>query len=237
MALLITMGRVSQSTTPLSSPAPARKRSRRGLTVLGVLLLVTGLSLIGLYVWDAYFNPVMDTKAARQQVDEVKKEWAQGKTPSTKIPGNAVALMRIPEFGADYEVAVVTGTTPYALNIGVGWFENTAAPGQIGNFSVAGHRGASGPFVPLLDLKPGARIVVETRQATYIYALTSSAADLTVDKSETWVIDPVPTRPGTTTGPVAKPTERLITLVTCRNFFHSPERSIAFGKLIETIDR
>ncbi len=231
------MGRVSQRTTRLWSAAPPPKGSRRGLTVLGVLLLVTGLSLIGLYVWDAYVNPVMDTKAARQQVDEVKKEWAQGRTPSATIPGNAVALMRIPEFGADYEVAVVTGTTPDALNIGVGWFDDTAAPGQVGNFSVAGHRGASGPFVPLLDLKPGARIVVETRQATYIYALTSSAADLTVDKAETWVIDPVPTRPGAAAGPAAEPTERLITLVTCRNFFHSPERSVAFGKLIETIDK
>ena len=234
------VGESSTTTLPPAVPpaAPAPKPRRRwGLTIVGLVLLLAGLGLLGVYVWDAYFNPVMDTKAAKQQVDEVKKEWAQGRTPSSKIPGNAIALMRIPDFGPDFEVAVVTGTTPYALNVGVGWFENTAGPGEVGNFAVAGHRGASGPFVPLLDLKPGARIVIETRKATYIYALTSSAADLTVDKTETWVIDPVPVRPGSGRTSSAEPTKRLITLVTCRNFFHSPERSVAFGELVETIKK
>lgn len=207
------------------------------MTVLGSVLLVAGLGLLGFYLWDAYLNPVMDTKAARQQVDEVKKSWAAGRTPASTIPGNAVGLIRIPEFGPDFEVAVMTGTTPYALSVGVGWFEDTAAPGQIGNFAVAGHRGPSGAFVPLLDLKPGARIIVETHDAIYVYALTSSAADLTVDKTETWVVNPIPARPGSEPAPLAKPSKRLITLVTCRNFFHSPERSVAFGELIETIKK
>ena len=41
------------------------------------------------------------------------------------------------------------------------------------------------------------------------------AADLTVDKTETWVIDPVPVRPGSGRTSSAEPTKRLITLVTC----------------------
>ena len=231
------MGRVGETDT-LIRPAPMpdeSPRRRRGgwLTVLGVLMLVTGMTFLGLYVWDAYFNPVMDTKAAQQRVDEVKKQWAEGRTPSSKIPGNAVALLRIPEFGPDYEVAVMTGTSEAALNAGVGWFDHTAATGEVGNFAVAGHRGASGPFVQLLDLKPGSRVIIETRKKIFVYALTNHPKDLTVDKSETWVIDPVPVRPGDDQ-PAAKPTKALITLVTCRNFFHSPERSIAFGELIET---
>ena len=236
-------GSVGTSSTTATPPAGSsgnttpRAWRRWGLTVIGAVLLAAGLGMLGFYLWDAYLNPVMDTKAAQQQVDEVKKGWAQGRDPASQIPGGAVALMRIPEFGPDFEVAVMTGTTPYALNVGVGWFENAAAPGQLGNFAVAGHRGAFGPFVPLLDLKPGARIIVETRKATYVYALTSSAADLTVDKSETWVVNPVPVRPGSGGAPSAKPTQRLITLVTCRNFFHSPERSVAFGELIETVKK
>lgn len=209
------------------SPAPRRWP----LTVLGVVLLVTGLAFLGLYVRDAYFDPVMDVKAARQQVDEVKQEWAKGKSPSSKIPGTTVALMRIPAFGNDFVVPVVSGTTPYALSVGVGWFDHTAAPGQIGNFAVAGHRGASGPFVPLLDLEPGSRVIVETRTATYFYALTNYPRNETVDSYQTWVIDPVPGRPDVT------PTKKLITLITCRNFFHSAERSVAFGELVETIEK
>lgn len=232
------VGESGTTTLPpaVDDPVP-RPRARRSLTAVGLLLLVAGLGLIGFYVWDAYFNPVMDTRAARQQVDELKREWAQGRTPSSRIPGNAVALIRIPDLGPDFEVAVVTGTTPYALNVGVGWFEQTAAPGRVGNFAVAGHRGASGPFVRLLELRAGARIVVETRTATHVYALTGSAADLTVDKSETWVIDPVPVAPGSGRTPATEPTRRLITLVTCRNFFHSAERSVAFGELVETIEK
>lgn len=225
------VGHLHTLTPPEAAPERPAKKRRWPLTLLGVLLLATGLGFLGLYVWDAYFNPVMDVKAARQQVDEVKREWAKGESPSSKIPGNAVALMRIPEFGSDFEVAVVTGTTPYSLNVGVGWFDDTAAPGQVGNFAVAGHRGASGPFVPLLDLTPGSRVIVETRTATYVYALTNYPKNQTVDKYETWVIDAVPGKPD------AKPTKKLITLITCRNFFHSAERSVAFGELVETIDK
>jgi len=174
---------------------------------------------------------VIDVAAAKQQVGQVKKEWAQGTKPSSKIPGNAVALMRIPDFGPDFEVAVMTGTTEYSLSVGVGWFDHTAAPGRVGNFAVAGHRGASGPLVPLLDLKPGSRVIVETRDNVFVYALTNYPKDLTVDKYQTWVIDPVPGQPD------AEPTKKLITLVTCRNFFHSAERSVAFGELVETIKK
>lgn len=227
-----TMDAVSDLTTVAPpAPPPSPPPRRRLLTVLGVLLVAAGLSFVGVYYWDAYVDPVIDVKLAAQQVDEVKKQWAQGKKPSSKIPGHAVALIRIPEFGPKFEVAVVTGTTPYSLSVGVGWFDHTAAPGQVGNFAVAGHRGASGPFVPLLDLKPGSRVIVETRDATFVYALTNAPKDLTVDKYQTWVIDPVPGKPE------AKPTDKLITLVTCRNFFHSPERSVAFGELVETIKK
>lgn len=226
------VGDITTVTPPAPAPdSPAPRRRRRLVTVLGVLLVVTGLVFVGLYVYDAYVDPVIDVKAAQQQVEKVKKEWAEGTKPSSKIPGNAVALMRIPEFGPQFEVAVVTGTTEYSLSVGVGWFDHTAAPGQVGNFAVAGHRGASGPFVPLLDLKPGSRVIVETRDATYVYALTNDPNKLTVDKYQTWVIDPVPGEPE------AKPTKRLITLITCRNFFHSAERSVAFGELVETIKK
>ncbi len=226
------VGDINTVTMPASSPQPPPSRPRRRLlTVLGVLLVATGLTFLGVFIWEAYLNPVIDVKGAQQQVDQVKKEWAEGKKPSSTIPGNAVALIRIPEFGPRFEVAVVTGTTEYSLSVGVGWFDRTAAPGQVGNFAVAGHRGASGPFVPLLDLKPGSRVIVETRDATYVYALTNHPKDLTVDKSQTWVIDPVPGRPD------AKPTEKLLTLITCRNFFHSAERSVAFGELVETIEK
>ena len=43
----------------------------------------------------------------------------------------------------------------------------------------------------------------------------------TVKPSDTWVLDPVPGNPR------ESPTKSLITLTTCEDLFHSPDRSIA----------
>ena len=42
------------------------------------------------------------------------------------------------------------------------------------------------------------------------------------------MLDPVPDEPGAT------PTEALITLTTCQDLFHSPDRSVGFGHLAST---
>ncbi|QLQ15115.1 MAG: class E sortase [Micropruina sp.] len=211
------------------APRRARRTRRPVLRWLGGLLVLIGLACVGWYTYQAYFEPVIDEQGARAQVSEVKKRWAQGMPETAPVPDQAMGLLRVPGFGPDYEVAVVDGISEYALSVGVGWFPGTAGPGQIGNFALAGHRGRSGPFVQLPELEQGALIQVETRDAIYTYRLTNNPSDLTVDKSETWVIDPVPGHPD------AKPTKALITLITCANFFHSPERSVAFGELVETV--
>jgi sortase A len=145
------------------------------------------------------------------------------------IPGEAIGLLRIPAFGADYEVPILNGTDLSVLSKGVGHYESTAAPGQIGNFAVAGHRVTHGqPFAQLLDLKQGDEVIVETRDAIYTYALDDSPRQLTVKDSDTWVIDPVPGQPD------IKPTQPLITLTTCQDLFRSADRSIGFGHLIST---
>ena len=209
-------------------PPRRAKRRRFPLAVLGALLLVAGLGGLGWFGYQAYLQPVVDVAGTARPVEEVKRQWENDTiTPST-IPGNAIALLRIPDFGPDFEVAVVSGPTEYALSIGVGWFPETAQPGKVGNFAVAGHRGKSGPFVPLPDLKPGAKVIVETREAIYTYKLTNTPKDLTVDQTATWVLDPVPGRPD------EKATKKLITLITCANFFRSPDRTIAFGELVDT---
>ncbi|HOA90057.1 MAG TPA: sortase [Propioniciclava tarda] len=123
---------------------------------------------------------------------------------------------------------VVKGVTPEALHVGVGWFEDTASPGQIGNVAVAGHHGTQGIVRELLDPKPGAVVLVETRDAVYEYHLTNTPAQSWVDHTETWVTDPVPGKTGVT------PTQALITLITCKNLFRSDERTVAFGVLAKT---
>ena len=160
---------------------------------------------------------------ARRRSDPAKKSQA------TAAPGEAIALLRIPAFGADYEIPILNGTDLAILSKGVGHYSSTAPPGQIGNFAIAGHRVTHGqPFAQLLELEKGDEVIVETREAIYTYVLDDSPRQLTVPDTDTWVIDPVPGQPD------AKPTEALITLTTCQDLFRSPDRSIGFGRLEST---
>lgn len=145
------------------------------------------------------------------------------------MPGEALALLRIPAFGNTYEVPILSGTDLDTLRRGVGHYPSTAPPGQVGNFALAGHRVTHGqPFARLLDLRVGDEVVVETRDAVYTYVVDRAPRDLTVPDTATWVIDPVPGRPA------ARPTEALLTLTTCEDLIRTPDRSVAFASLART---
>ena len=127
---------------------------------------------------------------------------------------------------------MVAGTTLADLARGVGHYDATAAPGEVGNFALAGHRVTHGePFARLRTLRRGDEVVVETREAVFTYVMDTSPGDLTVKATASWVLEPVPDDPG------ASPTRALITLTTCQDLFHSPDRSVGFGHLASTRDK
>ena len=195
--------------------------------------MAAGLGGSAYVAWELFGDPLMDPAAAQEGVSDLKSAWEAPRaedvfTPHT-VPGTAIALLRIPDFGGNFEVPVVYGTTDAALAKGIGWFIETAKPGEIGNFAVAGHRGSRGPFVKLTELAVGARVEIETREALFVYALDNHPADTVVLNDETWVLDPVPGQP-----PSTKPTVARITLITCAELVRAPERAVAFGHLVET---
>ena len=206
------------------------------LTLLGIALLVAGLACLGWVGFQYFGTNVVSEHAFDTESEHLRGGWSdesrsdpEGKKQVSVIPGEAIALLRIPAFGADYEIPILNGTDLSVLSKGVGHYASTAAPGQIGNFALAGHRVTHGqPFAKLLDLKKGDQIVVETRDAIYTYVLDDSPRSLTVRETDTWVIDPVPGQPD------AKPTQPLITLTTCQDLFRSADRSVGFGHLSST---
>jgi sortase A len=148
------------------------------------------------------------------------------------IPGEAIALLRIPAFGSDYEVPILSGTDLAILDRGVGHYTTTAMPGEVGNFALAGHRVTHGePFRRLLELDEGDQVIVETRDKIHTYVMDGSPGNLTVNDTETWVLDPDPHHPG------AEATEAVLTLTTCQDLFHSPDRSVGFAHLTKTVDK
>lgn len=229
----------TDSTPRADRTARTRWRRRRTPAVLfiGVLLLGTGLSCLGWVVYQLLGTNMVSNQVFQTERDTLRQKWdsekARGpKVESEAIPGDAIALLRIPAFGPSYEIPVLSGTDLDILSRGVGHYLGTADPGQLGNFAIAGHRVTHGqPFARLLELNKGDRIVVETRDAIYTYVLDASPRDLTVDDSETWVLDPVPGKPA------ANPTQAMITLTTCQDLFHSPDRSVGFGHLESTKDK
>ncbi|MEL4357677.1 MULTISPECIES: class E sortase [unclassified Luteococcus] len=204
---------------------------------LGLVLLLVGLGILGWAGWQFFGTNVAARKAASQETQTLRSQWqAAGKPAASGNPtaapvagGDGMALLWIPDLGASYEWPILAGTDAEVLGKGVGWYEKSARPGQVGNFAIAGHRVTHGePFRRLLELRKGSEVVVETREATYTYLLDNAPSELTVQDTDGWVLDPVPGKPSAT------PNRALITLTTCQDLFHSPDRSVAFGHLVKT---
>jgi sortase A len=217
--------------------SPGRRRITP-LTVVGIVLLVSGLSCLGWLAYQYVGSNVVAERAVDAGRQELRTRWQQpegaGSTaPSTRapapLPGDAVALLRIPAFGPDFEVPVLEGTDLDLLSRGVGHYAGTAQAGEVGNFAVAGHRVTHGePFRRLLELGRGDQVVVETRTAVHTYVLDEPPRSLTVADTAGWVLDPVPGRPA------AEPSRALITLTTGQDLLRSPDRAVGFGHLEST---
>ncbi len=213
----------------------------RWVTRAGVLLIGVGLGLLGYVAWQMYGTTYVAEREQERTVERTLRAWARPATAAQAAPaprGQATALVRIPAFGRSYVVPVHEGTDDEVLTRGYGHFEGSAGPGEVGNYALAAHRITHGePLRRMPDLRPGDEVVVETRTATYTYRLDTDPDDLVVDFTQGWVVDPLPTNPTGGTQPRQRPGQRLITLTTCAELFHTDERMIAFGHLVDTVPK
>jgi sortase A len=126
---------------------------------------------------------------------------------------------------------VVEGVTDDNLASGLAHFADSAAPGQVGNFALAGHRITHGqPLHDMPDLEPGDQVVVETREVVYTYEIDTDPEDLVVTDTDTWVVDRHPVNPDSD-GIQPATDQRLLTLTTCAELFHTDDRMVLFGHL------
>jgi sortase A len=194
---------------------------------LGIVFLVVGVGLLGWVGWQYFGTGVVSNREMDKGQDTLREQWRTPSATATPTTGKPLFLIRIPKFGADWEKPIVEGVDADDLARGIGHYPQTQLPGQPGNFALAGHRVTHGsPFRKLLDLRKGDQVVVETADAVYTYELDASPRDLTVPATDTWVLDPVP-------GKRDAPTKSILTLTTCQDLFHSPDRSVAFAQLVK----
>jgi LPXTG-site transpeptidase (sortase) family protein len=139
--------------------------------------------------------------------------------------GKAIARLYIPRMGKQW--IVVQGVTPADIRFAPGHYPTSAMPGQVGNFSVAGHR-TPAIFWDMDLVKQGDEIVVETKDTWYVYK--TSQVEI-VSPHAVQVVAPVPNQPG------KKPTEQMLTLTTCNPKFNNYQRLVVHAVLDPTQTR
>ena len=140
-------------------------------------------------------------------------------------PGGTLGRLYLPRLGKYW--VVVEGIEPQDIEYAPGHYPDSAQPGEIGNFSVAGHRSPA-IFWDLDKMQVGDPVVVETRTTFFVYLVTSLEI---VAPTAVEVVAPVPGQPGAT------PTEAMLTITTCNPKWDNYQRLILHAKLDHSTPR
>lgn len=220
---------------------------RIAIRTVGELLVTSSVLLALFIVYQLYYTNVVGRHVMNQEVHDIHKQWTvaaparpsapvvMAAPPPAPMPraGDDVAILHIPRLGSgldDAGIPVLEGVGLDILNKATGHYPGTALPGQIGNFSVAGHRKTHGePFRHLDEMRAGDLVYVETAKDWYTYRI--DADPVIVQPTDLGVVDPVPGEPG------VRPTRDLMTLTTCNPWWSSTQRMIVTGHLIATRSR
>ena len=185
--------------------------------LFGIALILIG---IGIIVNVAYKKIVASQKqnelieAFESQIIEAKKEENSETVNLEPINGyTPVAIMEIPSI--KLKQPVVDGVTEDVIKYFLGRFPDSAMPGEVGNFAVAGHRVSdfTDAFINLYKVKVGDEVIVTTKDGRYTYEVDSS---FIVDPDQVEVLDDAD--------------YEKMTLITCT--IGSKRRVIVTGKLI-----
>lgn len=186
--------------------------------IVGLILIIVGLAIIGSIVYKK-IDTSKKQKELQNILEEVINEEPKQLTEKEKLINGytPIALIEIPSINLSQ--GLVEGITDDVLQYYLGHFENSAMPGEKGNFAVAGHRVSdySEAFVNLYKTEIGDQIIVKANKKEYIYEITDN---FIVSPENVSVLDDTE--------------DATITLVTCT--VGAKERVIVKGKLVETKD-
>lgn len=224
-----------------SHGAAPRKRRRRlsPLTVIGELLLVAGVAVVGYLGWQYWNTEVVVTAKQEELSSQDSARWNEaaaadpapwdGEIPVVPRvgPAEVFGVLYVPAFGETFANRVAETTDWWTvLNLdekGIGHYEDTQMPGEIGNTALAGHR--SGPLInsfrEVAELRLGDALFLETPVGWYTYRFRSVEYVL---PNEVDVLAPFPRLDG------IPGTDRILTLTTCHpKEAGSDERAIVYA--------
>lgn len=209
--------------------------------VFGELLITAGVLVFLFLGWQLWLNDIIVGDQQNNAAADLAQTWDSGNFSLNREPTKAdygdpivdiapaaaeqLAIMYIPRFGADWMRTISEGTsTTRVLNKnGIGHYDTTQMPGDVGNFAVAAHRTTHGaPFSSIAELQVGDRIYIRTPEAYYTYVFRNREY---VSPRGVGVLDAVPQFQG------VDPTARLLTMTSCNPKFSAAERIIAYSVL------
>ncbi len=222
---------------------------RIAIRTLGELLITLGVTLLLFLVWQLWWTDVEANAESKEILESTRAVFNSQEVPDLDIsdddeaatgsgqsstPGNgesrtpgrdtdiALAIVHMPTIGETR--AVMNGVELSVLNQGVlGEYLESEAPGEIGNFAMAGHRTTYGrPLWSVADLTPGDPIVVETAEAYYVYLFQRTQI---VTPFQTEVLADVPG------DPAGVATERSMVMTACHPKFSAAQRIAAFSAM------
>lgn len=246
----------SGTSAPVHAPPPPRRAGAgdairtfvRGLGQLLITLGVVILLFVGYELWGTSYY----THGQQNELEqELSQEWAPGhggveisEQGIGHVPlGSGIAVLRIPRFGNGYHYVIVEGTEYEDLKRGPGHYPETALPGQVGNFAVAGHRTTYGaPFNRIDTLRAGDAIVLETKSKWFTYTVRDTNAtgvypdvpyQEIVDPSDVNVAYAVPDQ----SNPAAVPTIKMLTFTSCNPKYSAAQRIVVHAVLTATMTK
>ncbi|MGL4913248.1 MAG: class D sortase [Romboutsia sp.] len=166
--------------------------------IIGITLIVLGVSTIGIRVggkilfekeskkevYEFLETDIDDTVASKSEtsennventyIDKIKKENNNSKEVYENInTEDKIGVIEIPDLGVQH--LIVEGTGKEEIKKNVGHFEDTAMPGEYGNFAVAGHRNNlyNEVFKGLADVEIGTEIIIKALHGEFRYQIYS----------------------------------------------------------------
>ncbi|KWV34511.1 hypothetical protein AWV63_01000 [Micromonospora rifamycinica] len=202
-------------------------RLRTGVRVSGEVLITFGLVVLlfaGYEIWGK--SALVDAHQSKLN-EQLAQAWGPTGDPTVSpsakpvapAEGKPIAGLYIPSLDKNW--VVVEGVTQQDIRYAPGHYPKSALPGEVGNFSVAGHRNRA-TFWRLDELDVGDAIILEGKQDWYVYKVYQSRI---VRPDQVEVVAPVPGEPN------AKATRKLLTLTTCNPKFDNYQRLIVHAEL------
>ena len=190
--------------------------------IIGILLIIIGVVIIG----DVVYKKIITLNKQKEIVKLFENGFSEGTSTGESSESvnldvvngyKPIAMVEIPSINLSQ--VLVEGISDDVLKYFLGHFPDSAAPGQVGNFAIAGHRVSdyTDAFINLYKVSAGDKIIVKTHDKKYTYVI-----------EENYIVNPDQIE-------VLDATENAtITLITCT--VGAKQRVIVKGTLQSTED-